>query len=162
MPREALRARAGIPAKAAGPVLARAAAEGIVVEAAHSVRLSGFERVFTPAQRQIADALLARFAQSPFQPPSVKDCLAEAGEEIYTALVESAKIKPVSDDVVFLSSTYQEMTARLADALRARGKLTAAEIRDLFGSSRKYILPFLEYLDTQGVTRREGDYRRLK
>ena len=162
MPREALRARAGIPPKAGGPVLARAAAAGVVVETERSVRLPGFERVFTPAQRQIADGLLARFAQNPFQPPSVKDCLAEAGAEVYTALIESGKLKPVSDEVVFLQSTYEEMTGRSLDALRARDKLTAAEVRDLFGSSRKYILPFLEYLDAQGVTRRDGDYRRLK
>jgi selenocysteine-specific elongation factor len=162
MPRDALRARAGIPAKAFGPVLARAAAEKILVETAHGVRRPGFEKVFTPAQRQIADGLLARFAQNPFQPPSVKDSLAEAGEEIYTALVESAKLKPVSDEVVFLQSTYEEMIARLREALRAREKMTAAEVRDLFGSSRKYILAFLEYLDAQGVTRRDGDYRRLK
>jgi selenocysteine-specific elongation factor len=162
MPREALRARAGIPPKAAGPVLSRAAADGMLVESAHSVRLTGFERVFTPAQRQIADALLARFAKDPFQPPSIKDCLAEAGEEIYAALVESGKLKPLSDEVVFLQSTFEEMTGRLLDALRTRDKLTAAEVRDLFGSSRKYILPFLEYLDAQGVTRREGDYRKLK
>jgi selenocysteine-specific elongation factor len=162
MPREALRARAGIPPKAGAPVLARAAAAGIIVETAHGVRLPDFERVFTPAQRQIADGLLARFAQNPFQPPSVKDCLAEAGAEVYTALVESGKLKPVSDEVVFLQSTYVEMVARLREALGAREKMTVAEIRDLFGSSRKYILAFLEYLDAQGVTRREGDYRTLK
>jgi selenocysteine-specific elongation factor len=162
MPRDALRARAGIPTKAFGPVLARAAAEKILVETAHGVRRPGFEKVFTPAQRQIAEALLAHFAQDPFQPPSVKDCLAEAGEEIYAALEESGKIKPVSDEVVFLQSTYEEMTGRLRDALRVREKMTVAEVRDLFGSSRKYILAFLEYLDAQGVTRREGDYRRLK
>jgi selenocysteine-specific elongation factor len=162
MPREGLRARAGIPPKAAGPVLARAAAEGILVETAHSVHLPGFERVFTPAQRQIADALLARFAQDPFQPPSVKDCLAEAGEEVYTALVESGKIKPLSAEVVFLQSTHEEMTGRLRETLRTREKMTVAEVRDLFGSSRKYILALLEYLDAQGVTKRDGDYRRLK
>jgi selenocysteine-specific elongation factor len=76
--------------------------------------------------------------------------------------VESGKLKPVSDEVVFLQSTYEEMVARLREALGAREKMTVAEIRDLFGSSRKYILAFLEYLDAQGVTRREGDYRRLK
>jgi selenocysteine-specific elongation factor len=162
MPREALRSRAGIPARAAGPVLARAAADGVLVETAHGARLPGFERVFTPAQRKIADALLERFAHQPFQPPSIKDCLAEAGEEVYAALVDSGKLKPVSDEVVFLQSTYEEMTGRLRDALHVREKLTAAEVRDLFGSSRKYILPLLEYLDAHGITRREGDYRTLK
>jgi selenocysteine-specific elongation factor len=162
MPREALRARAGIPPKAGAPMLARAAAAGIIVETAHGVRLPDFERVFTPAQRQIADGLLARFAQNPFQPPSIKDCLAEAGAEVYNALVESGKLKPVSDEVVFLQSTYEEMVASLGGALHAKEKMTVAEIRDLFGSSRRYILAFLEYLDAQGITRRDGDYRTLK
>jgi len=143
-------------------VLIRAAADGILVETPHTVRLAGFERVFTPAQRQIVEALLARFTQNPFQPPSVKDSAAEAGDEIYNALVEDGKLKPLSDEVVFLQSTYDEMTARLREDLRTREKITVAEVRDLFGSSRKYILAYLEYLDAQGITRREGDFRRLK
>jgi selenocysteine-specific elongation factor len=162
MPREALRAHAGIPPKAAGPVLARAAADGVLVETAHGVRLPGFERVFTPAQRKIADALLEHFARRPFQPPSIKDCLEEAGQEIYSALVDSGKLLPVSDEVAFTPAGFEEMTARIREALRARGKLTAADVRDLLGSSRKYVLPLMEYLDAQGVTKREGDYRTLK
>ena len=37
-----------------------------------------------------------------------------------------------------------------------------AEARDLFNTSRKYILPLMEHLDAIGVTVRDGDFRRLK
>jgi selenocysteine-specific elongation factor len=37
-----------------------------------------------------------------------------------------------------------------------------AEARDQFNTSRKYILPLMEHLDSNGVTVRDGDFRRLK
>jgi selenocysteine-specific elongation factor len=39
------------------------------------------------------------------------------------------------------------------------GSIALAEVRDLTGSSRKYVLPLLEYFDTKGITRRVGDKR---
>jgi selenocysteine-specific elongation factor len=45
--------------------------------------------------------------------------------------------------------------------LRANGKITVADARDLFGSSRKYVLALLELLDRQRLTRRVGDDRVL-
>lgn len=41
------------------------------------------------------------------------------------------------------------------------GELTLANARDLTNSSRKYILPLLEYFDSIGVTRRVGDKRMI-
>ena len=43
-----------------------------------------------------------------------------------------------------------------------RGGLTVAQARDHFQTSRRYVLALLEYLDSIGVTTREGDIRRLK
>ena len=37
--------------------------------------------------------------------------------------------------------------------------LTVAEIRDLLGTTRKYVLALLAYLDNNGMTRRRGDIR---
>ena len=39
--------------------------------------------------------------------------------------------------------------------------ITMAELRDLLGTTRKYAVPIGEYLDRIGLTRREGDLRRL-
>jgi selenocysteine-specific elongation factor len=40
--------------------------------------------------------------------------------------------------------------------------MTAAEFRDILGTSRKYAVPLLEWLDVHGVTIRNGDFRTLR
>jgi selenocysteine-specific elongation factor len=37
--------------------------------------------------------------------------------------------------------------------------VTVADARDVLGSTRKYVLPILNRLDSEGVTRRRGDER---
>jgi selenocysteine-specific elongation factor len=46
--------------------------------------------------------------------------------------------------------------------LQTHGKLTVAQVRDMFATSRKYALALMEHLDAIGVTRRVGDERMLK
>ena len=41
----------------------------------------------------------------------------------------------------------------------AEGGISAAVLRDRFSTSRKYAVSLLEYLDSLGITRREGDSR---
>jgi selenocysteine-specific elongation factor len=49
----------------------------------------------------------------------------------------------------------------IVEHLRRREAITVAEARDLFGTSRRYVLPVLEQLDRERVTRRRGDERIL-
>jgi len=39
--------------------------------------------------------------------------------------------------------------------------MSIPEAREVLGASRKYLLPFLEGLDREGLTVRQGDYRVL-
>jgi selenocysteine-specific elongation factor len=39
------------------------------------------------------------------------------------------------------------------------GSVSAAELRDRFGTSRKYAIALLEHLDSRGITQRRGDLR---
>jgi len=56
-------------------------------------------------------------------------------------------------------SVWKEIIEFMGDKLEREGRVTVAEFRDRFGSSRKFALPVLEYLDRLGITRRDGDYR---
>jgi selenocysteine-specific elongation factor len=63
-------------------------------------------------------------------------------------------------DGVFLTrEAYEAARARVADAVVERGTVTVSDVRDLLGSSRKYVVPLLGRLDAEGVTRRRGDQR---
>ena len=50
----------------------------------------------------------------------------------------------------------------LREELGLQGDITPAAFRDRFGTTRKYTIPLLEYLDREGVTMRVGDKRRLR
>ncbi len=53
------------------------------------------------------------------------------------------------------------MVVKVKDVLIRNGKITLAEVRDLFNTSRKYAQALLEHLDVIGMTTRDGDFRRL-
>jgi len=54
------------------------------------------------------------------------------------------------------------MVAKVKSALAQKGQLTLAEVRDLLGTTRKYVQALLEHLDAINLTVRDGDARRLK
>jgi selenocysteine-specific elongation factor len=54
------------------------------------------------------------------------------------------------------------MVGRIRAHIEQHGQISVAEARDLFNTSRKYILPLMEHLDAIGLTVRDGDFRRLK
>ncbi len=105
---------------------------------------------------------MERFKQNSYLPPSVKECREDVGEEIYNALLSLKRLIQISPEVVFTPETYQKMIVEIKEKLQDDGTITVAQARDHFGSSRKYMLAFLEKLDSEGITVREGDVRHLK
>ena len=67
----------------------------------------------------------------------------------------------VSDSVVFSTSAYNEMVEKVVAHIKVQRKVTLAEVRDLFRTSRKYAQAFMEHLDERKITRRIGDERVL-
>jgi selenocysteine-specific elongation factor len=45
--------------------------------------------------------------------------------------------------------------------MKCGANIDVPAFKTLIGLSRKYAIPLLEYLDRHGVTRREGDVRRI-
>ena len=63
---------------------------------------------------------------------------------------------------VYRGEQLGEIRTRLVRTLRAEQRITAARFRDVVGTSRKYIVPLLEFFDATGVTVRDGDQRALR
>jgi selenocysteine-specific elongation factor len=82
-------------------------------------------------------------------------------EELLAALAHQRRIVRVSEDLAFTAQAYDQMVDQVVGHLKAHGKITVAEVRDLFGTSRRYVLALLEHLDRERVTRRVGDERVL-
>jgi selenocysteine-specific elongation factor len=52
--------------------------------------------------------------------------------------------------------------AGIVDFIKANGSMTVAQVRDQFGTSRKYALALMERLDELKITKRVGDERVLR
>ncbi|PWH17873.1 MAG: selenocysteine-specific translation elongation factor [Anaerolineae bacterium] len=158
MPREELKSRLKL-----SPRLFQALLKHLdVIQTAHWLALPSHEIRFSPEQQIKKHTLLKKFAANPYAPPSVKECQAEVGEEVYAAMLELGELIQVSPEVVFRQADYEQMVASVRNLILQNGQTTAAEVRDLFNTSRKYALGLLEHLDAIGITRREGDIRRLR
>jgi selenocysteine-specific elongation factor len=77
-----------------------------------------------------------------------------------TLLARGAFVK-VGDDL-YRAAQIAQLQTRLEAHFRQSERMTASEFRDMLGTSRKYAVPLLEWLDSHGVTIRDGDYRVLR
>jgi len=103
-----------------------------------------------------ARSLVRAIEADPFAPPAPKDLGAPAS--LVRSLVREGLLVDL-DGVVFTSGALDLARDRVVAALRERGTVTVADVRDLLGSTRKYVLPIVGWLDRTGVTRRVGDDR---
>lgn len=162
IPREELKSQSGLSEEVFDRVIQQLLKTEQLRQEGPILALPDHEIIFSEEQQQKVDHLLRMFTASPYAPPTIKECRAEVGEEMYSALVYQGVIKPLSSEVVFLRETYQEMVQRIKNYLQTHESITVAEARDYFGSSRRYMLAFLEHLDSLGITVRVGDVRHLK
>jgi len=139
-------------------VLSMLGDDGVLVEEGNLVRSPGHLPNASEAQQVAIDEYLRRLDSDPFSPPTD----APLDPELLNLLAGENRVVRVSDSVVFSTPAYEEMVKRITAYIRERGEITVADVRDMFGASRKYALPLMDYLDHQRVTRRVGDARVLR
>ncbi|MEK7214192.1 MAG: SelB C-terminal domain-containing protein, partial [Chloroflexota bacterium] len=154
MPKEELRTRLRLPGRAAGETVDRLVREGAIEERGPAVGLPEHHVVFDSAMDRQAADLVAGLEREPYSPPDV-----DADPDFLAALVEQQRIVRVGDSIYFSAGVYGLMVEQVRAFLGEHQKITVAEVRDLFGTSRKYALALMEHLDEQRVTRRVGDAR---
>jgi selenocysteine-specific elongation factor len=169
MSREELRSRLSrqMDAKGFSLVLDRLEAAGRVISEGGRVRLAGHEPRFTPEQERIREALEAGLLADPFNAPFYDEIRAAASlparpaQEVWDALIDNGVIVRITADVFLHRRAVEQAVERVRAYLREHKQMTAAQFRDMLGTSRKYAVPLMEYLDAQRVTRRLGDVREL-
>ncbi len=161
IPREELKSRLKLSARVFNAVVKKLITDHLLTDYSAFLAKPGYKITFDLSQQNRIQALIRRFEKSPFSPPSVKECQAEIDEETLNALVELDELILVSPDVIFRRQDYDRMVVKVKDVLIRNGKITLAEVRDLFNTSRKYAQALLEHLDVIGMTTRDGDFRRL-
>jgi selenocysteine-specific elongation factor len=105
------------------------------------------------------------FAKAGLKVPQLKEVLASLpvdkvrAQKIVTLLLRDRVLVKLSDDLVFHRDALEALRRQIVAQKTKMTKLNVGNFKDLFGVTRKYAIPLLEYLDRERVTRRAGDER---
>ena len=162
IPREELKSRLKLSARAFNSLMTNYLSQNILKDSNNYLAKPEHEIRFDHGQQVRIQGLMRKFEQNPYTPPSVRECQAEVGEEILNALIELNELVAVSPEVIFRKQDYDLAVTKVRQTIEENGKVSLAEVRDLFDTSRKYAQALLEHLDAIGITVRAGDFRKLR
>jgi selenocysteine-specific elongation factor len=111
-----------------------------------------------PVERKIREAL----SQKPFDPLPRREIELDRGaQHVLRFLIEKDEVIELGSDAVLLRENFEHMRARITEFISKNGPATVSELRQALESSRRIMVPLLERLDRDGVTRRVRDKRML-
>ena len=101
-----------------------------------------------------------------FQPPTKEELSAALNvdqkrlTDMLGLLSKENKVVRINESLYLAAGSYENMISRVRTFFEKKPDMTVAEFRDILNTSRKYALPFLEYLDSHKITIRTGDVRK--
>jgi len=131
------------------------------------VCLPAFAPKLSAADEKILDALIAEVRAGGFQPPLLdaasvaKQADRKRLERLATLAVAMGEMVSVASKLYLHVEHERRLRETVRDLIAKDGDTGVGEVREALDSSRKYVVPFLEYLDRIGYTRRVGDRRVL-
>jgi selenocysteine-specific elongation factor len=116
-----------------------------------------------PALQAPGAKVRSALADKPLDPPSRKELASTpAAQQALRFLVQSGEVVELGPELVLLSTSYARARELIRTYLQQHTSATVSELKQAVGASRRVVVPLLERLDREGVTRRQGDLRTLK
>ena len=120
------------------------------------------------ARRKYLDQLEGRLKEAAMKPPSLEELVEEnpKDKDLAELLIEIGQLIPLHDFkktnlFLFHRSVVDGAVRALRDAFPSGVSFRAGEAREVLDSTRKYMIPFLTWLDRQGITKRDEDMRQM-
>ena len=142
--------------------------EQLVLESGGHVALAGRSVELDEEQRARRDAVLAALDAAAFQPPSPEELASSLGlsaadlARTLELLVDEGSAVQVQKDLYLAAGPMQRAREAIVANCERNRKLEIPELRDALGTTRKFLIPLLEYFDTAGLTLRQAGHRILK
>ena len=116
---------------------------------------------------RLAETMLAELSKDGFSPRDWETLLAQHAPDGKTQrmleenLLGAGRVERLTEKIVYLDSTLEAARQTLRE--QAQGQpYTASQAREWLETSRKYIIPLLEWMDQRGWTNRAGDHRVMR
>lgn len=163
LPRETLRSHLGVDWRFFDELIQALAEEKVLASEGARIRLYDHRVELSAREVELGQKLVSLLNENPYAPPGLDELSASLGlnEELINVLIEQGKIVRIAKGIALTKEAFDKARERVVSHIREHGKIDVAGVRDLLATSRKYAVPFLEYLDQIDVTRRVGDNRVL-
>ncbi|HWQ78404.1 MAG TPA: selenocysteine-specific translation elongation factor [Anaerovoracaceae bacterium] len=140
--------------------------EDFIQERAGMIALASFRVEYQKEHLEMQTRLEKRYLDYGYQIPGLEEAIEDfkdkkLAHQIVEALSADGKLKRLNYQLFMHVGHWDSAMTLLREQMDRNGSITLAEYRDLLGTSRKYAVLILEYLDEQKITRLEGDSRVL-
>lgn len=131
------------------------------------IQLPDFVAALDENTKKSIAAIEEEFKKKGFQSPTFEEASERVKasktekEELLKYMVTNGILVKVVENMYFHVQTIERAKSLLKQGFAEKEALALSDIRDLFDSSRKYVLPILEYFDGQKFTKRVEDKRVL-
>jgi len=129
------------------------------------VRLATHRPTLSAAEEDLKAKIETAYRGAGFQPSTPDGVFASLPADrklvqaIFRRMVDDGVLVKIKEDIFLHRECYQELRERVLAHFRTQPRINVGTMKDLFGVSRKYAIPFLEHLDDVRITRRQGDER---
>ncbi|MCI4626003.1 MAG: selenocysteine-specific translation elongation factor [Candidatus Magnetoovum sp. WYHC-5] len=132
------------------------------------LRLREFKPKLTSIDESLKTKILTILKDAAFLPPPKQEITKSLSikesqtDDLLRFLIKEGSVIRINDAIYLLKELYNEMIKKLKEYHNKNTDvITVGEFRDMINTSRKYALPYLEYLDSQKITLRIGDKRKI-
>jgi selenocysteine-specific elongation factor len=164
MPRDLLRQRLrdeGL----ADHVLQELAAEGLIAIEGKTARLSNHEPKLSDQQVDVGVMVVADLAAAGSEGRARSELESSlqiaVSADLLEYLTRSGKVVRISKGRYYEAGALDRLLLAVLGVVEREGRAAPARLREETGLSRKYLIPVLEWMDSQSLTVRDGDARRL-
>ncbi|MBE5784864.1 MAG: selenocysteine-specific translation elongation factor, partial [Clostridiales bacterium] len=152
----------------ADALLAALVRENVIKRAGERYALADFAVHYTKRQTAIRSRLLQYYEGAGIEPASVDEVAATFAQneradlkQVLDSVLTGGELIMLSPQICYGRAAYERVCAAAKAHFAQHDTITLAELRDSLSTSRKYALAVLEYFDKVGITKKEGDFRRL-
>jgi len=163
MLKEEVRTKLKLSQKLLGLAIDELVKERLIAAGRDTIRLSSHK---TPEGGRKED-ILKVYTDAGLTPPTLSELLEkvkirerEAMDLLYL-LTKEGKLLKVKD-LFFSGKSVDDLIDQVRRFFSNKNEMTPADFKDMTSLSRKFAIPLLEYLDSQKITIRVGDARRLR
>lgn len=144
------------------------AEKNIIVKRDNKIGLADHQSGLSDAEQKAAERIESIFRSAGFATPLEDDVMdglkltPRTYRNVMTRLIDQGQLIRLSDKVTYHRDYLEQAKNTTINHIKEKGGITAVELKDMLGVSRKYAIAILEYFDSACLTRRDGDKRLLR